>query len=164
MGDHAQAVGAEKNRAAVFLAVGGVDPERQRRGGFPALFRLAQTAGNQHHRFRRARLDDFIHQAVHRVGRDGNDQEIELVLQRLQAFSAFHAVDLLLAGANDSDALLAVAAADQIGRMIRLKFMPLAETPMMPMDAGWISLSILWIGRLRRGATGLPNYNVRRVH
>jgi hypothetical protein len=41
--------------------------------------------------------------------------------------------------------------------MMRPKFMLADETPMMPIDLGWISLSIFPIGRGRRRGAGVPN-------
>ena len=116
MRDHAEAVGAEKDRAAAFLAVGGVDPGRHCRGGLAALRRLAEAAGNQHHRFHRAGRDDLVDEAVDRIGGDRDDQEVELVRERREARGAFDAVDLRLAGADDGQALLRIPAAHQVAQ------------------------------------------------
>ena len=116
MGNHAQAVGAEKNRAAAFLAVRSVNPDCQCCGGFPALFRFTQTAGNQHDRFHGVGLDDFVHDVVDRAGGDRHDQQIELTVERPQALCALDAVDLLLPRTNDGQPLLAVAAAHQVAQ------------------------------------------------
>ncbi len=111
MRDHTEAVGAEENRATASLGVGRVDAVGQRGGGFSALAGLAEAAGDQHYRFRRVGFDDVVGQAVDGIGGDRNNQQIELVIQRLQAFDAFDAVDLGLAGTNDGHVLLGVSAA-----------------------------------------------------
>ena len=116
MRDHAEAVGAEEDRAAAFAAVGGVDAGRHRRRGLAALPRLAEAAGNQHHRFDRVGGDDLVDETVDRVGGDRDDQQVELVRERREALDAPDAVDLGLAGANDGQALLRVAAAHQVAQ------------------------------------------------
>jgi hypothetical protein len=102
MRDHAEAVGAEEDRAAAGLAVRGVDAPGEGGGRLAAGFGFAQAAGDQHHRFDRVGFDDFVDQFIDRAGCHGDDQQVELAIERFQAFHAPDAVDLGLARADDA--------------------------------------------------------------
>jgi hypothetical protein len=81
-----------------------------------ALLGLAQAAGDQHHRLDGVGFDDLVDQFVHGAGRHGDDEHVQLAVERLQAFDAFHAVDLGLARLEDQQLLLRIAAAHQVAQ------------------------------------------------
>jgi hypothetical protein len=114
MGDHAQAVGAEEHRSATGLAMGCIDACGQCGGGFAAGPGFPEAAGNQHDRFDGVGFDDLVDQFVDGAGGDRDDQQVELVVQRLQAFDTFDAIDLGFTGTDDAQAFLAVAAAHKV--------------------------------------------------
>jgi hypothetical protein len=81
-----------------------------------ALLRLAQAAGDQHHRLDGVGFDDLVDQFVHGAGRHGDDEHVQLAVERLEALDALHAVDLGLARLEDQQLLLRIAAAHQVAQ------------------------------------------------